>query len=61
VLAELIITPTGVGDLITFYRSSADYPRMFASILSIIVVASVSVTLLQRVEQRLFRPEMRPA
>jgi ABC-type nitrate/sulfonate/bicarbonate transport system permease component len=61
VLAELIITPTGVGDLITFYRSTADYPRMFAAILSIIVVASVSITLLQRAEQRLFRPEMRPA
>jgi ABC-type nitrate/sulfonate/bicarbonate transport system permease component len=61
VLAELIITPTGVGDLITYYRSVADYPRMFASILSIIIVASVSVTLLQRSEQRLFRPEMRPA
>jgi ABC-type nitrate/sulfonate/bicarbonate transport system permease component len=61
ILAELIITPTGVGDLITFYRSVADYPRMFATILSIIVVASVSVTLLQRLEQRLFRPEMRPA
>ncbi|MQA60256.1 MAG: ABC transporter permease subunit [Actinophytocola sp.] len=61
VLAELLITPTGVGDLITFYRSVADYPRMFASILSIILVASVSVTLLQRLEQRLFRPEMRPA
>jgi ABC-type nitrate/sulfonate/bicarbonate transport system permease component len=61
VLAELIITPTGVGDLITFNRSVADYPRMFASILSIIIVASVSVTLLQRLEQRLFRPEMRPA
>jgi ABC-type nitrate/sulfonate/bicarbonate transport system permease component len=61
ILAELIITPTGVGDLITFNRSVADYPRMFASILSIIIVASVSVTLLQRAEQRLFRPEMRPA
>ena len=61
VLAELIITPTGVGDLITFNRSVADYPRMFAAILSIIVVASVSVTLLQRAERRLFRPEMRPA
>jgi hypothetical protein len=34
---------------------------MFASILSIIVVASVTVTLLQRVELRLFRPELRPA
>ena len=61
ILAELIITPTGVGDLITFYRSGADYPQMFAVILSIIVVASVSVTLLQRVEQRLFRPELRAA
>ena len=60
VLAELIITPTGVGDLITFYRSVADYAHMFASILSIILFASVSVTLLQRVERRIFRPEMRP-
>jgi ABC-type nitrate/sulfonate/bicarbonate transport system permease component len=60
ILAELIITPTGVGDLITYYRSLADYPRMFASILSIILVASISITLLQRLEMRLFRPEMRP-
>jgi ABC-type nitrate/sulfonate/bicarbonate transport system permease component len=59
VLAELIITPTGVGDLITFYRSTADYPKMFAAILSIILVASVSVTLLQNLERRLFRPELR--
>jgi ABC-type nitrate/sulfonate/bicarbonate transport system permease component len=61
ILAELIITPTGVGDLITYYRSVADYPRMFATILSIIVFASVTITLLQRLELRLFRPEMRPA
>ena len=61
VLAELIITPTGVGDLITFYRSGADYPKMFAAILSIILVASVSVTLLQNLERRLFRPELRAA
>jgi NitT/TauT family transport system permease protein len=61
VLAELIITPTGIGDLITYNRSVADYPAMFASILSIILVASVSVTLLQNLEQRLFRPELRPA
>ena len=60
ILAELIITPTGVGDLITYYRSVADYPRMFAAILSIILFASVSITLLQRLELRLFRPEMRP-
>jgi NitT/TauT family transport system permease protein len=59
VLAELLITPTGIGDLITYNRSVANYPAMFACILSIIIVASVSVTLLQRLELRLFRPEMR--
>jgi ABC-type nitrate/sulfonate/bicarbonate transport system permease component len=61
ILAELIITPTGVGDLITFYRSTAEYPEMFAAILSIILVASISVTLLQNLERRLFRPELREA
>lgn len=59
ILAELLITPTGVGDLITYYRSVADYPRMFASILSIIVVAAVTITLLQRIEVAVFRPETR--
>ena len=59
ILAELIITPTGVGDLITFYRSTAEYPEMFAAILSIILVASITVTLLQNLERRLFRPELR--
>ena len=61
ILAELLITPTGVGDLITFYRSTAEYPYMFAAILSIILFASVSISLLQRLELRLFRPEMRPS
>jgi len=61
ILAELLITPTGVGDLITYYRSIADYPRMFASILSIIVLASVAITLLQKVEETVFRPELRQA
>ena len=59
ILAELLITPTGVGDLITYYRSIADYPKMFASILSIIIVASVTITLLQKVEEAVFRPELR--
>ena len=59
VLAELLITPTGVGDLITYSRSIADYPAMFASVFSIIVFASVAVTLLQNLERRLFRPELR--
>ena len=59
ILAELLITPTGVGDLITYYRSQAEYASMYAAILSIIVVASVTITLLQRLELRLFRPELR--
>jgi ABC-type nitrate/sulfonate/bicarbonate transport system permease component len=59
VLAELLITPTGVGDLITYSRSIADYPAMFASVFSIIVFASVAVTLLQRLETRYFRPEQK--
>jgi ABC-type nitrate/sulfonate/bicarbonate transport system permease component len=61
VLAELLITPTGVGDLITFYRAGADYAYMFASIFSIVLFASVSLALLQHLEHRIFRPEMRPA
>jgi NitT/TauT family transport system permease protein len=60
VLAELLITPTGVGDLITYFRSIAAYPEMFATVFSIIVFASVAVTLLQRLETRYFRPEQRP-
>ena len=61
ILAELLITPTGVGDLITYYRSIADYPKMFASILSIIIVASITITLLQKIEETMFRPELRQA
>jgi ABC-type nitrate/sulfonate/bicarbonate transport system permease component len=60
VLAELLITPTGVGDLITYSRSIAAYPEMFASVFSIIIFASVAVTLLQRLETRIFRPDQKP-
>src|SRR5688572_2174307 len=59
VLAELLITPTGVGDLITFYRAQAEYDHMYAAILSILLVASVTITVAARLEQRLFRPELR--
>jgi len=54
VIAELLITPTGIGDLITYNSSVADYPRMFATIASIVAVAAISLHLLQRLEQRLF-------
>ena len=59
VLAELLITPTGIGDLITYYRSMAGYAEMYAAILSIILFAAVTVELLGGLETRLFRPERR--
>ena len=57
VLAELLITPTGIGDLITFHRSVANFGHMYATIVSIVAFAVVTVTLLHALESRLFRPE----
>jgi NitT/TauT family transport system permease protein len=54
VIAELLITPTGIGDLITYHSSVADYPKMFATIASIIALAAVSLHALERLERRLF-------
>ncbi|MBL9034796.1 MAG: ABC transporter permease subunit [Rhodospirillaceae bacterium] len=57
ILAELLITPTGIGDLITYHRAVANYAHMYASIASIIVFSALTLTLLQWVEVTLFRPE----
>jgi NitT/TauT family transport system permease protein len=54
VIAELLITPTGIGDLITYNSSVADYPKMFAAIASIVALAAVSLHLLERLERRWF-------
>ena len=59
VIAELLITPTGIGDLITYNSSVADYPQMFAAIISIIVFAALTIHVLERIERKLFPPEMR--
>jgi ABC-type nitrate/sulfonate/bicarbonate transport system permease component len=59
VLAELLITPTGIGDLITFHRSRADYAEMYAAIGSIIALSTLTLVFLQWVEVRVFRPEKR--
>ena len=61
VLAELLITPTGIGDLITYHRAVANYAEMYASIASIIVFSALTLALLQRLEIALFRPEMKKA
>jgi NitT/TauT family transport system permease protein len=54
ILAELKITPTGVGDIITYSRSIADYPSMYAAIMSIILLAVVFLNVLERIEDFLF-------
>jgi sulfonate transport system permease protein len=57
VLAELLITPTGIGDLITYHRSVADYPEMYATIASIILLSAFTLVGLQYIETNFLRPE----
>jgi NitT/TauT family transport system permease protein len=59
VLAELLITPTGIGDLISYHSSVANYASMYAAILAIIVFAVLCVDRLEALEARLFRPDKR--
>jgi len=59
ILAELKITPTGVGDIITYSRSIADYPSMYAAIFSIILLAVLFLNLLERLETILFKGNQR--
>jgi NitT/TauT family transport system permease protein len=59
VIAELLITPTGIGDLITYHSSVADYPEMFAAIASIIILAALAIYALEQLERKLFPPEIR--
>jgi NitT/TauT family transport system permease protein len=59
VISELLITPTGVGDLITYHSSVADYPEMFAAVASIVALGALTIRVLQGVERRVFPPETR--
>jgi NitT/TauT family transport system permease protein len=59
ILAELKITPTGVGDIITYSRSIADYPSMYAAIFSIILLAVLFLNLLEKAEAVLFKGNQR--
>jgi NitT/TauT family transport system permease protein len=59
VLAELLISPTGIGDLITYNQSIADYPRMFAAIAAVILLSLAMIGALERMETAFFRPEKR--
>ena len=59
ILSELKITPTGVGDIITYSRSIADYPSMYAAIFSIIVLAVCFLNCLEIIERKLFEGNVR--
>ena len=55
ILAELKITPTGVGDIISYSRMTADYPSMYAAIFSIILLAVLFLNLLEKIENFFFK------
>ncbi len=57
ILAELLITPTGIGDLITYHRSVAEYAEMYAAIFSILLFSAITISVLEKTETVLFRPE----
>ena len=59
ILSELKITPTGIGDIITYSRSIADYESMYAAIFSIIALAVCFLNLLERIERTLFGGNVR--
>lgn len=59
ILAELLITPTGIGDIITYNQSVAEYANMYAAILSIIVLSVLFLEVLEWAEHSLFRPDKR--
>ena len=61
ILAELLISPTGIGDLITYHQSIAEYPQMYAAIVSVIILSALFLEFLDRLELMLFRPERRAA
>lgn len=57
ILAELLITPTGIGDLISYHRSIAEYSYMYAAVFTIVVFSAVMVGFLETLEVNYFRPE----
>lgn len=59
VLAELLVTPTGVGDIITYNQSIAEYPKMYGAIAAVIAVSVLFIDALEWIELRYFRPERR--
>ena len=61
ILSELLIRPSGIGNLITYHRAVADFPEMFAAIVALVCVAALTLGLLSRLEVMLLRPDRRPS
>lgn len=61
ILAELLITPTGIGDLITYNQSIAEYPKMYAAIFAVIALSVLFIEGLGQIEAAIFRREGRKA
>lgn len=61
VISELLITPTGIGDLITYHSAVAEYAEMVGAIASIVALGALTVYALERIERRLFPPEIQGA
>ncbi|MGH7313712.1 MAG: ABC transporter permease, partial [Candidatus Rokuibacteriota bacterium] len=59
ILAELLISPTGIGDLITYHQSIAEYPKMFAAIGAVILLSVLFIEVMERIETAFFRPDTR--
>lgn len=59
ILAELLVTPTGIGDIITYNQSIAEYPKMYGAIAVVIALSVCCVESLEWLERRFFRPEKR--
>jgi ABC-type nitrate/sulfonate/bicarbonate transport system permease component len=55
ILAELLITPTGIGDIITYNQSIAEYAKMYAAIAFIIVFSVLFIEIIEFAERKLFR------
>ena len=47
-----VITPTGIGDLITYNQSIAEYDKMYAAIFSIMVFAVIFIEVLEYSEYK---------
>ena len=54
ILAELLITPTGIGDIITYNQSIAEYAKMYAAIAFVIVFSVLFIEAIEWTERSLF-------